>query len=86
MHLDTSTPSSPLLELTLGEAFKLQDQLNDLIRRMTMDLSSGMQTCRDGTGQELYVGTTSAVVQTIVPGFKDAFFGSLTIMLVKPLK
>ena len=87
MHLDPRNPTSVCLELTLSEAFELQNQLTALIRRLTMNLSGGIQTDRAGTGQELFVGSTSEVdLWSRVPGKDAEHPGSLTIMIVKPLK
>jgi hypothetical protein len=88
MLLDTRTPCSPLLELTIEDAFKLQAELQDLIRRHTMNVSAGVRPAADRTGSELYVGSTmsSTMLSVRVPGKDVDYPASLTLIVTKPYK
>jgi hypothetical protein len=88
MLLDTSTPCSPLLELTIEDAFALQAELQDLIRRHTMNVSAGVRPVEGGTGSELYVGSamTKTFLNVRVPGKDVKYPASLTLLVTKPYK
>jgi hypothetical protein len=90
MLLDARTPCSPLLELTIEDAFALQAELQDLIRRHTMNVSAGVRPVEGGTGSELYVGSamTKTFLNVRVPGAKSdvAYPASLTLIVTKPYK
>lgn len=88
MLLDVTTPRSPLLELSIEEAFVLQAELQDLIRRHTMNVSAGVRPVEGGTDSELYAGVvlTKELLNVRVPGPKVNFPASLTLMVTKPYK
>lgn len=89
MLLDTSTPCLPFLELSIEEAFKLQAELQELIRRHTMNISAGVRQVEGSTESETYVGVTMSktFLNVRVPGVNDVpYLASLTLMVTKPYK
>jgi hypothetical protein len=88
MLLDARTPCSPLLELTIEDAFALQAELQDLIRRHTLNVSAGVRPVEGGTGSELYAGSamTKTFLNVRVPGKDVDYSASLTLMVTKPYK
>ena len=88
MLLDVTTTRSPLLELSIEEAFKLQAELQELIRRHTMNVSAGVRQVEGGTDSELYTGTvmTKEWLNVRVPGKDVNYPASLTLMVTKPYK
>ena len=88
MLLDVSTPRSALLELSIEEAFALQAELQDLIRRHTMNVSAGVRQVEGSTESELYAGAVldKEILNVRVPGPKVNFPGSLTLIVTKPYK
>lgn len=87
MLLDVTTPRAPLLELSIEEAFALQAELQDLIRRHTMNVSAGVRPVEGGTDSELYAGVVMKELLNVrVPGPRVNFPASLTLMVTKPYK
>lgn len=86
MLLNTTKIGTVELELSLGEAFKLQDALTQLVRQLTCNVHGEPRPSRSGTGKMVVVVGCDLGMDTYVTqhGLPDNAPSGVTLVVTKP--